>query len=142
MARWSSIILIISLILFLPLRARAETSVGIGNDVVHSTDTYAFILRHDFREYRIGTSFMYWNGSEGPDGAVTAEYIIGKKRFNLNLGAAYIFERSDLNGTHFNYSLGASWCPGKHLRLQFTHFSNGHNKYNVGWNFVGVLYRF
>lgn len=127
--------------------ARAEFALGASGDILHAKGAYAALLRYDHRQWplRFGGQAMIWDGPKGANNALTLEYNFGFRQLDLNLGGAYIGNRSSINGTHWNYSFGGAINLGEHYRVQFIHLSNGHNNHrgiNEGWNFLGISYRF
>lgn len=128
-----------------PSLSSAEVSFGAGLDVIHAEDTEAVILRYDHRESRLGGHLMAWDGPEGTNGAIAADFNIGFGPLDLNLGGAWLADTSRINGTNVNFSLGAA-LNVQHIRIQFTHYSNGNNgnghMNNTGWNFLLFLWRF
>lgn len=127
----------------IPDRAEAEVSAGYAADFMKASWTDAVVLRYDHRETRLGGQAMYWDGPFGSNSAVSIDYdVLPGRKWDLNLGGAYISNISEVNGTHFNFSLGAGVNIGERFRVQFTHFSNAHDEHNMGWNFLAFLLRF
>ncbi len=149
----STHILLGALALVLPLvpsASHAGLSVGAAQTFIHASDTHAVILRYDDRDYHYGAQAMAWDGSEGSTGAVLADYnLLRSERFGLNLGLAYIMDKTSINGTNLNFSIRGAVGITRHWEAHVSHFSNGQRilgwedgKPNIGWNFLGVLYRF
>lgn len=134
----------ISVCLFLlPAISRAELSLGIMKDVIHDQDSYGGVLRYDYRPAHIGGILMGWGGTEHDNSAIGFDYdFIKDERVDLTFGGTYLTRINGINGTHFNFNAGLGLNIGGHCRVQYTHISNGHNKNNDGWNFIGLMYRF
>lgn len=123
--------------------AGAEVSAGYAADFIKASWTNAVVLRYDHRETRLGAQAMYWDGPFGSNTSLAVDYdVLPGGKWDLNLGGAYISKISEVNGTHFNFSLGAGVNLGERLRVQFTHLSNAHDDHNMGWNFLAFLVRF
>lgn len=127
----------------LPGISRAEVSAGYAQDVWNVPGTSAGVLRYDHMKTRLGGQALYWDGPDGRNWSLGMDYDpLPSPVFDLNLGFVYIGEIRQINGTHLNFSIGAGINLWERVRLQFSHFSNAHNKHNDGWNFLGVLLRF
>jgi len=124
--------------------ASAGFSLGYAQDVIHASATNAAVFRYDHEPTRLGAQAMYWDGSDdGDNTAFGIDYdLLPSETIDLNLGGVYIANIRGINGTHLNYSIGLGVNLMRYLRVQYTHFSNGHSRNNEGWNFVGVLFRF
>lgn len=129
--------------------AHSEYSVGAAQDISHAKNTNAFVARYDNRGLRLGGQALVWSGSLGTNGAAALDYNLGYGPVDLNLGAAYIVKISEINGTQLNMSLTAGLNLGAYLKVQFIHLSNGQkifrwsrDRHNLGWNFLGILYKF
>lgn len=126
--------------------ASAGFSLGYAQDVIHSAETSAGVLRYDHEPTRIGGQAMYWDGPHRENRNNTAfsvDYdLIPSETIDLTLGGVYISEIHDINGTHLNYSIGVGVNLMRYIKAQYKHFSNGRTKNNEGWNFVGVLFKF
>ncbi len=140
-------ILLTALLLSTP--ARAEFAVGMAQEVVHARDTQAVVLRYDCRPWRLGGYAMAWKRLDRLNGAVAVDFNAGLSFVDLTLGGAYIPHIDDINGTRWNFSLRAAFNFGRRLRLQYTHISDGKGlfkwadgKKNLGWNFLGLSFRF
>ncbi len=129
-------------VLFTPAVCSAEFSIGYGQDVVHVPGTKAAIARYDHRPSRLGGQAMYWDGKDGENFSIGADFdLLPSPTFDLNLGGVYIAHTRSINGTNLNFSIGVGVNIGEYVRLQFSHFSNAHSRNNEGWNFVGVMLR-
>lgn len=123
--------------------AGAEVSIGYAADFIKAPWTNAFVLRYDHARTRLGAQAMYWDGPFGSNKGLALDYdLIASEKWSLNLGGVYISKVGEVNGTHFNFSLGAGVNLGERFRIQFTHFSNAHDENNMGWNFLAFLFRF
>lgn len=132
--------LLIALVLFSPSVSLAEFSIGYAQDVWNAQGTSAAILRYDHRETRLGAQAMYWDGPDDTNYSFGVDYdLLPSPVYDLGLGGVYIGEVSEINGTHFNFSIGVGVTLWERLRLQFSHFSNAHRRNNEGWNFFGVM---
>lgn len=137
-------------LLLAPTASHAGFAMGAAQTFIHATDTHAVILRYDDEDYHYGGQAMAWEGSKGSSGAVAADYnLLRSNRLGLNLGLAYIMDKTSINGTNLNFSIRGAVSITRHWEVHASHFSNGqrilgweNGKPNIGWNFLGVLYRF
>lgn len=134
--------LIFGLMLIFPAASSAELSLGYAQDVWNARGTGAGIARYDHRETRLGAQAMYWKVDDESTYALGIDYdVLPSEVLDVNLGAVYLDDRTSINGTHFNFSIGVGVNLWERLRLQFSHFSNAHRENNEGWNFLGVMLR-
>ncbi|MBE7414739.1 MAG: hypothetical protein HS130_05700 [Deltaproteobacteria bacterium] len=123
--------------------AGAGVSAGYAADFIKASWTNAVVLRYDHRKTRLGAQAMYWDGPFNSNSSLSIDYdVLPSEKWDLNLGGAYLSKISEVNGTHFNFSLGAGVNLGERFRVQFTHLSNAHDNHNMGWNFLAFLVRF
>lgn len=129
-------------VLLLPAASFAGVAAGYAQDVWNSRGTDAAILRYDHAPTRLGAQAMYWDGPDGSNYSLGVDYdVLSSPVFDLNLGGVYIDSINQINGTHFNFSIGVGVNLWERLRVQFSHFSNAHRENNEGWNFLGVMLR-
>ncbi|MBI5644144.1 MAG: hypothetical protein HY954_11805 [Deltaproteobacteria bacterium] len=122
--------------------ANAELAIGISKDIIHAEEANALLLRYDLRDWHLGGQGMVWNFEDKLVSSIGLDLTYSISLLDFNIGLAYISDISEINGTHRNFSLGTAINIGEHSRVNFTHFSNGHNENNNGWNFLGLSYRF
>jgi hypothetical protein len=136
----------------------AELAVGVGADWVNAPVSETVSLRYDHRPWLLGGEVLGWQGPDKTNGAVVADIDLARWPFDLtfgswsvdvNLGAAYLAKKTEVNGTQLNFSGRVALNWGEHFRLFLIHFSHGgdtlgiaEDKANDGWNFLGLAYRF
>lgn len=140
---YKNIFFIASLFTFLlPTASNAGVSIGYAQDVVHAAGTNAVVARYDHAATRLGGQAMYWDGPDGSNYSLGLDYdVLPSPVYDLNLGAVYIGNVRDINGTHLNFSIGAGVNLWERVHIQFSHFSNAHKRDNNGWNFIGIMLR-
>ncbi len=126
--------------------AGAEMAVGAARDFATQKQADALVIRYDYRPYNLGSQYLFWHSRAGSDASLAIGYnLIGwiGVAADLDAGVAYLQKTKSISGTRLNYSFTGAYNIGEHFRAQYTHMSNGRTQVrNVGWNFVGFLYRF
>lgn len=128
----------------------AELSFEAGRAVIHG-ETPALALSLGFADRQSRTDFTYacgilLIGENGPNAnqlAAQCQVIDGFRRLDLGLGAVYLQNTDQWNGSHLNFSLLARYRFTDRWSLAWRHFSNAGTKYpNIGRDMVLVGYRF
>ena len=134
-------------LVFVVHAAWAVISIGAGRDVLFGEGSRAI-----FFSYRPAAQhWVYFAGGwrgQYHDEVYGAGYHCGLGRLSIELGASYLTELNDINGTHWNFATHVAYRLGHHWALSYRHFSNADFIFhwsagpNRGWNFVSIDYLF
>jgi hypothetical protein len=79
-----------------------------------------------------------------PDLLVGVDHLWARGRWRFGLGAAWLNNENDVNGTRWNFSIAVAYDFSDRAFIEFVHFSHGaylgirKDDPNGGWNFIGV----
>ena len=133
--------------LLLARTAAAVISIGAGRDVVYAPGAHALFLNYRPQAQHLVYFAGGWRG-QYHDEFYGAGYHCGYGRLSLSFGITYVTDETAINGTHWNFATHIAYLLGRHWALGYRHISNGNfmfhwdNRPNLGWNFLGIDYRF
>lgn len=149
-----TLFLLLLLIAFATTCRSAELSFEAGRTVIHG-EAPSIALSTSFGHQRdVGVDHqdfnyecgLFLNGSNGPNpNNIGAQCLVvdGFGRFDLGLGAAYLQNTDQWNGSHLNFALLARWRFSDHWSVSWDHVSNaGTRMPNIGRDAVRLMYMF
>ncbi|HET7766302.1 MAG TPA: hypothetical protein VFK92_14540 [Burkholderiales bacterium] len=81
---------------------------------------------------------------EAPNYLLGAGYVVTKSRWRLGIGAVWIDQENDVNGTRWNFDVSVAYDVSSRVFFEYQHYSHGavvglqKDTSNGGWNLLGA----
>jgi hypothetical protein len=81
---------------------------------------------------------------EAPNYLLGAGYVLTKSKWRLGIGAVWIDEENDVNGTRWNVDVSRAYDISKRMFFEYQHYSHGaivglkKDESNGGWNLISA----
>jgi len=125
---------------------KVELRLSVSEDFVHAPGTVVIAGRYGGAW---GARVGFWAGNShieprAPNKFAGVDYVWTYSKWRAGLGAVWIDETNDLNGTHWDFDISLGYDLWNRSFVEYRHHSHGRklgiskDASNDGWNLVGV----